>query len=166
MLLPAWLWVLLAASAFVTSVAALATCLSYRRRIESIIKDASSVADLASKKIRFDAELEQCTKSLDENRKELRKLDSERKQQESLKQELANLSSQVAEAKQKRDEYEKEAADLRDVVSALKEDRDRPESEKEDLEIDGDTSKEPLENSEDVRSIVKLRVVKKHRLAI
>ena len=150
MLLPAWLWVLLAASAFVTSLAALTTCLSYRRRIESVIKDASSVADLASKKIGLDAELEQCTKLLDENRKELRK------QQGSLKGELAILSSQIAEAKQKRDEYEKEAAELRDVVSALKG----------DIEIDRDTSKEPLENSEDVRSVVKLRVVKKHRLAI
>ena len=58
----------------------LAIYLYCRRRMEAIIECASSVVDLAAKKQGLEAEIEQCMKSLDENREELRKLDAERKQ--------------------------------------------------------------------------------------
>ena len=164
MLLPVWLWVFTTMFSLFISIAALAVCLSYRRRIESIIKDASSVADLTSKKIHLDAEIDQCMKALDKNREELRKLESERQHQESLREELANLSDQIAQEKQKADDYRKEAKDLQKTITDLKQEYDRLNSEKGELEIDRDMEKEQLESGEDARSVVKLRVVKRHML--
>ncbi|MBW2061990.1 MAG: hypothetical protein JRI95_10570 [Deltaproteobacteria bacterium] len=192
MVVPVWLWVFTTMLALFISIAALAVCLSYRRRIESIIEDASSVADLTSKKIRLDAEIDQCVKaldkrreeirelesegkqidaeieqrrkSLDENREELRKLESERQQQESLRQELARLADQVAQEKQKVNEYRKEAEDLQRTISDLKQEYDRLNSEKDELEIVRNMEKVQLMSEDDARSVVKLRVVKRHML--
>lgn len=102
MLSPAWLGVFVIMYGLVIVFVVLGIYVYCRRRIESIIKDASSVVDLAAKK-----------QGLEE---ELRKLDAERKQQESLRQEFASLSIQVAQEKQKRDEYRKEATDLQNVI--------------------------------------------------
>jgi chromosome segregation ATPase len=132
--------------------------------MESIIKDASSLVDLTAKKQGLEADIEQCMKSLDENREELRKLDGERKQQESLRQDLASVSSQVAEEEKKRNEYRKEVEDLQTVISALSQDLERLESGKADQEIKNDVAKEELENAEKDKPIVKLRVVRKHKL--
>ena len=119
MLSPAWLGVFVIIYGLVIVSVVLAIYLYCRRRMESIIEGASSVVDLTAKKQGLEADIEQCMKSLDENREELRKLDVERKQQESLRQELASLSIQVAEEKQKGDEYRKEAEDLQNVISCL-----------------------------------------------
>jgi chromosome segregation ATPase len=132
--------------------------------MESIIKDASSLVDLTAKKQGLEADIERCMKSLDENREELRKLDGERKQQESLRQDLASVSSQVAEEEKKRNEYRKEVEDLQTVISALSQDLERLESGKADQEIKNDVAKEESENAEEDKPIVKLRVVKKHKL--
>jgi len=219
MLSPAWLGVFVIMYGLVIVSVVLATYFYCRRRMESIIKDASSlvdltakkqgleadieqcmkslelkkleaegqkqeslredlakdlqnvvsafkqeVTDLTAKKQRLDGEIEQCMKSLDENREEIRKLDGERQKQESLREDLANLSSQVAEEKQKRDEYRKEAEDLQNVISALSQDVERLESGKADQEIKNDVAKEELENAEEDKPIVKLRVVRKHKL--
>jgi len=150
--------------ALVISILALVVCLSYRRRIESIIEDASSVADLTSKKILLDTEIEQCRKSLDETREELQKLESERRQQESLREELANLSDQVAQEKLKIDEYRKESEDLQNTVSDLKQEYDCLNSEKAEMDIDRDMEKEQLKSEEDAKFVVKLRKVKRHML--
>ena len=157
MLLPDWVWVFTTTFASIISITALAICLSYRRRIESIIEDASSVADLTSQKIRLDAEIERCVQSLDKDREELRKLESERQQQESLRQELA-------QEKQKVDEYRKEAEVLQNAVSGLKQDCDRLNSEKTGLATDRDMKEGQLESEADAKSVVKLRVVKRHTL--
>ncbi len=164
MLSPAWVGVFVTTFGLATVFIVLAIYLYCRRRMESIISDASSVVDLAAKKHDLEAEIEQSMKSIDENREELRKLDSERKQQELLRQEFASLSIQVPQEKQKRDEYRTEAADLQNVVSALKQDRDRLESEKADQEIKNDVAEEELKNAEEVKPIVKLKVVRKHKL--
>lgn len=164
MLSPAWLGVFVATYGLVIVFVVLAIYLYSRRRMESIIEGASSVVDLATKKQGLEAEIEQCMKSLDENREELRKLDAERKQQESLRQELASLSIQVAEEKQKGDEYRKEAEDLQNVISALSQDLERLESGKADQEIKSDVVEEELENAEEDKPIVKLRVMRKHKL--
>jgi chromosome segregation ATPase len=132
--------------------------------MESIIKDASSLVDLTAKKQGLEVDIERCMKSLDENREELRKLDGERKQQESLRQDLASVSSQVAEEEKKRNEYRKEVEDLQTVISALSQDLERLESGKADQEIKNDVAKEESENAEEDKPIVKLRVVKKHKL--
>ena len=164
MLLPIWLWVFTTMFALFISIAALAVCLSYRRRIESIIKDASSVADLTSKKIHLDAEMDQCTKALDKDREELRKLESERQNQESLREELANLSDQIVQEKQKVDKYRKEAEDLQETISDFKQKYDRLNPEKDELETDREMEIVQLMSEEDAMSVVKLRVVKRHML--
>lgn len=150
MLSPAWLGVFVIMYGLVIVSVVLATYFYCRRQMESIIKDASSLVDLTAKK-----------QGLEE---ELRKLDGERQKQESLREDLASLSSQVAEEKQKRHEYRKEAEDLQTVISALSQDVERLESRKADLELRNDVAKEELENAEKDKPIVKLRVVRKHRL--
>lgn len=150
MLSPAWLGVFVIMYGLVIVSVVLATYFYCRRQMESIIKDASSLVDLTAKK-----------QGLEE---ELRKLDGERQKQESLREELASLSIQVAQEKQKRHEYRKEAEDLQTVISALSQDVERLESRKADLELRNDVAKEELENAEKDKPIVKLRVVRKHRL--
>ena len=164
MLSPAWLGVFVIMYGLVIVSVVLATYFYCRRQMESIIKDASSLVDLTAKKQGLEADIEQCMKSLDENREELRKLDGERKQQESLRQDLASVSSQVAEEEKKRNEYRKEVEDLQTVISALSQDLERLESGKADQEIKNDVAKEESENAEEDKPIVKLRVVKKHKL--
>ncbi len=150
MLSPAWLGVFVIMYGLVIVSVVLAIYLYSRRRMESIIEGASSVVDLAAKK-----------QGLEE---ELRKLDGERQKQESLREELASLSIQVAQEKQKRHEYRKEAEDLQTVISALSQDLERLESGKAEQEIKNDVAKEELENAEKDKPIVKLRVVRKHKL--
>lgn len=150
MLSPAWLGVFVIMYGLVIVSVVLATYFYCRRQMESIIKDASSLVDLTAKK-----------QGLEE---ELRKLDGERQKQESLREELASLSIQVAQEKQKRHEYRKEAEDLQTVISALSQDVERLESRKADQELRNDVAKEELENAEKDKPIVKLRVVRKHRL--
>lgn len=164
MLSPAWLGVFVIVYGLVIVSVVLATYFYCRRQMESIIKDASSLVDLTAKKQGLEADIEQSMKSLDENREELRKFDVERKQQESLREDLASLSSQVAQEKQKRDEHRKEAEDLQNVISALSQDVERLESGKAEQEIKNDVAKEELENAEEDKPIVKLRVVRKHKL--
>ncbi len=164
MLSPAWLGVFVIMYGLIIVSVVLATYFYCRRQMESIIKDASSLVDLTAKKQGFEADIEQCMKSLDENREELRKFDVERKQQESLREDLASLSSQVAEEEKKRDEYRKEAEDPQNVISALSQDLERLESGKADQEIKSDVVEEELENAEEDKPIVKLRVMRKHKL--
>ena len=164
MLLPVWFWVFLTLFGLVIVLVVSVTCLYFCRRVDSIIKDASSVVDFKDLKQRLDGEIEQSKKSLDENRVELRKLESERRRQESLKQELANLSSQVAQEKIKSDEYKKQAEDPHDVISARSQDLDRLKSEEASREIERERSEEQLgfENEEEIRPLVKTRRVRKH----
>lgn len=164
MLSPAWFGVFVTTFGLVIVFVVFAIYLYCRRRMESIIEDASSVVDLAAKKQDLEAQIGQCMKSLDENREELRKLDAERKQQESLRQEVAGLSIQVADEKQKRDEYRREAIEIQNVVSVLMRDRDRLESEMADLEIKNEVAEEKSKNAEELKPLVKLRVVRKHKL--
>jgi len=96
MSLTAWLWVFTSFALFI-SFAAIAICLSYRRRIESFIKDAFNVADLGSEKVHLEAEIERCKKTLNENREKLQKIDADRQKRESLRKDLDLLSNQVAE---------------------------------------------------------------------
>ncbi len=133
MSLIAWLWVF-TAFALVIAFAAIAICLSYRRRIESIVKDAFDVADLASEKVRLEAEIERCKKSLDENREELRKIDTDRQKQESLREELAK--------------------DLRNIVSVNKQEVADLTAQKKDLQTETEQYKKSLdENREELRKI-------------
>jgi Na+-transporting methylmalonyl-CoA/oxaloacetate decarboxylase gamma subunit len=164
MLSPAWFGVFVTTFGLAIVFLVLAIYVYFRRRMGTIIEDASSLVDLTAKKQGLEAEIEQCMKSLDENREELRKLDAERKQQESLRQELASLSNQVAEEKQKRDQYRTEVRDVQNVVFAFMQDRDWLESRKAYQEIKSDVAEEELRNAEEVKPLVKLRVVRKHKL--
>lgn len=152
MLSPAWLGVFVIMYGLVIVSVVLAIYLYSRRRMESIIEGASSVVDLAAKK-----------QGLEE---ELRKLDGERQKQESLREELTSLSIQVAQEKQKRHEYRKEAEDLQNVISALSQDLESLESEEADRGIEREVAGGQLESAEEDRPLVKLRVVRRHKLRI
>ena len=152
MLSPAWLGVFVIMYGLVIVSVVLATYFYCRRQMESIIKDASSLVDLTAKK-----------QGLEE---ELRKLDGERQKQESLREDLASLSSQIDEEEKKRDEYRKEAKDLQNVISALSQDLESLESEEADRGIEREVAEGQLENAEEDRPLVKLRVVRRHKLRI
>ena len=101
----------------------------YHNRIKAVIKESENVADLATKKERLEAEINQCHDWLKNNREELLKLDAECKQQEELRQELANLQTRAAQEQQKVDELSKESTSLQNVISTLAQDRERLEKE-------------------------------------
>ena len=212
MLATAWYWVFLILLGLIIFLVVLGTCLYFRRRVESIVREASGVADLSSQKQRLDSEIEQCMKSLelkkleaerekqeslkqalakdlqevvsafkgevadltgkkqgldseieqclktlDETREELRKFDGERQKQISLREDLAELSSQVAEEEKKRDEYRKEAEDLRNDISDLKQDLGG---------LAPEAAEEQTGKANGVSPLVKLRRVSKHKLRI
>ena len=108
-----------------------------------------NVTDLTAIKQHLDAEIEQYRKSLDENREALQKIQTEYQQHEPMKQDLANLSGQVTQEKQKIDEYRKEAEELQNVISTLTQERERLESEKEDLKIQSDVARKHLDDEEE-----------------
>lgn len=132
--LPALLWAIITGISLIVVLLALGIYLWYRRRVEAVVSDASKVAELAAKKDQLEAEIEQCRKWLEDNREELLKLDAERRQQELLRQELADHSIKLAQEEQKLAEIRKEATDLQNVVSTLAQDRDRLDGEKATLE--------------------------------
>ena len=149
MSLIAWLWVF-TAFALVIAFAAIAICLSYRRRIESIVKDAFDVADLASEKVRLEAEIERCKKSLDENLEELRKIDADRQKQESLrkelakdlqnivsvnKQEVADLTAQKTGLQTETEQYKKSLDENREELRKIDEERQQQELLRKNLDL-------------------------------
>lgn len=180
MLLPVWFWVFPTLFGLVTVLVVSGTCLYFRRRVESIIKDASSVVEFKDLKQRLDGEVEQCRRSLDEKRATLlkledekratlRKLESEHQRQSSLKKELADLSTQVAQEKIKLDEYRKEVEDPHTIVIPDRsQELDGLESETANREIKNELSSEgqlEFTNEDEIRPLVKSRRVRKHKPA-
>ncbi len=123
--LPTSLWGLIAGLSLVLVLLACCMYAWYHKRFKSVLKDSEDVADLAAKKERLEAEINQCQDWLKNNREELLRLDVERKQQEELRQELASLQMKAAQEQQKVDDLSKESTILQNVISTLVEDRDR-----------------------------------------
>lgn len=128
--LPTALWALVTGMSLVLVLVAFGIYLWYRKRVEAVIEDASTVANLAAQKGQLEAEIEQCRNWLKDNREELLKLDAERREQELLRQELARLQMESAQTEQRQDELRKEASDFQNIVSTLAQDRDRLIAEK------------------------------------
>lgn len=123
-----------------------------------------NLAELERRRQDLEAEIERGVKVLDGHREDLKKLESERRQQESLRRELARLMEQVGQEEKRRDGYVKESSELQVLVSSLNEEHARLKSEIEDLQFDRDVEKEVSKGEEVAESIVKRRVTRKHRL--
>lgn len=123
--LPTSLWGLTTGISLILVLLACGMYAWYHKRFKAVLKDSEDVADLATKKVRLEAEINQCQDWLKNNREELLKLDAERKQQEELRQELTNLQIKVAQEQQKVDDLSKESTSLQNVISTLAQDRDR-----------------------------------------
>lgn len=181
MLLPDWLWILVTIIALVISVLALFNGLSARKRLEKLESDQwlrkeaeeisnkisalrQNLTDLERRRQDLEAEIEREVKSLDGNREELKRLESERRRQESLRQELSRLMEQVGQEEKRRDGYVKESSELQVLVSSLNDEHARLKSEIEALRFDRDIEKEVSKDEEGAESIVKRRVTRKHRL--
>jgi len=149
--LSASLWIFVTTFGLVIVLLALFAYLWYRSRVKAVGIEVSSVANLAAEKDQLEAEIAQCRKWLENNKEDLLKLDAERKQQEMLRQELADQQTKVAQEEQKADELRKEATDLQNVVSSLTLDRDRLETEKVDLENKRDAAKKQANTAEQVK---------------
>lgn len=181
MVLPAWLWILVTIVALVISVLALFTGLSVRKRLEKIESDQllrreaaevsnritelrQNLADSERRKQDLEAEIERGVKLLAGYREDLKRLESERRQQESLRQDLARLAEQVGQEEKRRDGYSKESSELQTLVSSLNEEHARLKTEIEDLQFHRDVEKEVTKDEEGAVSIVKCRVIRKHTL--
>lgn len=123
--LPTSLWGLTTGISLILVLLACGMYVWYNKRFKAVLKDSEDVADLATKKVRLEAEINQCQDWLNNNREELLKLDAERKQQEELRQELTNLQIKDAQEQQKVDDLSKESTSLQNVISTLAQDRDR-----------------------------------------
>ena len=89
--LPTALWALVTGMSLVLVLVAFGIYLWYRKRVEAVIKDASTVADLAAQKDYLEADIEQSRNWLKDNREELLKQDAQRREQELL---LLDLKTQ------------------------------------------------------------------------
>jgi uncharacterized coiled-coil DUF342 family protein len=105
-----------------------------KKRIAAALSDSADVANLAAEKEMLQADVQQCRNWLDQNREELLQLDSERAQQETLREELAKLSTEVFQEEQKLDEVRNEAGSLQHVISTLSDDKDKIENKIAELE--------------------------------
>lgn len=123
--LPTSLWVLTTGISLILVLLACGMYAWYHKRFKAVLNDSKDVADLAAKKEIFEAEIKQCQDWLNNNKEELLRLDAERKQQELLRQELANLETRAAQEQQKVDDLSKESTSLQNVISTLAQDRDR-----------------------------------------
>lgn len=123
--LPTSLWGLTTGLSLILVLLACGMYAWYQKRLKAILDGAEDVANLAAKKERLEAEINQCQDWLKNNREELLRLDAERKQQEELRQVLTNLLTNVAQEQQKVDDLSKESTNLQSVISTLAQDRDR-----------------------------------------
>lgn len=123
--LPTSIWGLMTGLSLILVLLACGMYVYYHKRLKAVIGDAKDVADLAAEKERLEAEIKQCQDWLKNNREELLRLDTERKQQEELRQELTNLETRAAQEQQKVDDLSKESTTLQNVISTLAQDRDR-----------------------------------------
>ena len=106
----------------------------YKARLRAIIGDGKDVADLAQRKELLQSEIERCDEWIKTSREELLRLDAERKQQEELRTELANLQGQVAQNQQKTDDLSRESQAIQSAVIALTQDKDALVKEKDSLQ--------------------------------
>ena len=145
--LPTSIWGLMTGLSLILVLLACGMYVYYHNRLKAVIGDSKDVADLAAKKEGLEAEINQCQDWLKNNREELLKLDAERKQQEALRQELANLQTKAAQEQQKVDDFSKESTILQNVISTLAQDRDRITKEIDDGGVILERNKNDVEES-------------------
>jgi len=131
---PFLIWAVVTGMSIILLIFASSIYFWYRSRVRALAKDSEDVAEFAAQKTLLEAEIEQCKGWLDSQKEELLRIEAERKHQEDLRQELANLATQLAEDRQKAEDFRKETTDLQNVVSALAQDRDKIKIETELLE--------------------------------
>ncbi len=96
----------------------------YRNRLRAMLQDGQDVADLAQKKDQLQAEIQRCDEWIKTSREELLRLDAERKQQEDLRIQLADLLGKVAQGQQKVDDLARESEAIQAAVVTLSQDKD------------------------------------------
>lgn len=126
----------------------------------SVLKQ--NVTDLESRKQRLEEEIKACVKLLHENREELKRVESESRQQEPLRLEITRLREQVAQEENKKDDTIKEVTELQGLVSSLNEEHARLESEIEEMQFNRDMEREVSRDEEAAESVIKRRIIRKH----
>jgi peptidoglycan hydrolase CwlO-like protein len=148
---PVTLWALVTGLSLVIVIVVLCTYLFYNKFLKALGDDTSSLANLAAQKKHLEADIEQCRNWLRDNREELLRQDTERQEQERLRQELATLQMECEQVEQRRDNVRTEAGDLQNVVSTLVQDRDRLLAEKEALNEEKDQAETATKAAEEER---------------
>ena len=105
----------------------------YKSRLRAMLKDGQDIADLAQKKDLLQTEIQRCDEWIKTSHEKLLRLDGERKIQEELRLELANLQKNAAQEQQKVNNSTKELDTIRATVLALSQDKDNLLKEKDYL---------------------------------
>jgi chromosome segregation ATPase len=124
-----------------------------------------NMSELETRKQSLQTDIKVQAKLHDQQLEELKRLVSERQQQDSLRRELAGLGEQVAQEEKKRDDTIQEISELQNSVASLRKEHERLKSEIEEFQSALDAEDTPG-SEERTALIVKRRIVKKHGLGI
>jgi chromosome segregation ATPase len=125
-----------------------------------------NMTELEGRKQSLQTEIKVQEKLHDQQLEELKRLAFDRQKLESLRQEFAELAEQVAQEEKKRDGTLQEIAELQSAISSLNKEHARLESEISEMRFNRDIEEEVLKSEENAESVVKRRIVRKHRLVI
>lgn len=110
--MPAVLWIMAAALTILILVIVFGYYVHWRHREKAMVRDSETVANLSAERQRLMADNDELQKSINNYKDELLQLEAERKEQEQLREELAQLENQCLAKDQENESLRKEVGDL------------------------------------------------------
>ena len=110
--LPTAVWLFAAALAIILVLFSFVHYLYYKRRIEAVVEDSATAADLAAKREILQADVTALRTWLDKQSDEINRLKAEREEQERLRAELDRLANEGAVQDQKNEVLRREVGEL------------------------------------------------------
>jgi peptidoglycan hydrolase CwlO-like protein len=128
-LLPTSLWLLATALLLILLIMGFSLYWYYRNRLQSLVPEAKSTAELAARKDMLQADVDALRQWFKEQQDEIQRIQSEREEQERIRQKLSELEQMCAQKDNENETLRKEVGDLESRRSEFIESREKLEKE-------------------------------------
>jgi hypothetical protein len=128
-LLPTSLWLLATALLLILLIMGFSLYWYYRNRLQSLVPEAKSTAELAARKDMLQADVDALRQWFKEQQDEIQRIQSEREEQERIRQKLSELEQMCAQKDNENETLRKEVGDLESRRGELIESREKLEKE-------------------------------------
>jgi len=132
-LLPTSLWLLATALLLILLIMGFSLYWYYRNRLQSLVPEAKSTAELAARKDMLQADVDALRQWFKEQQDEIQRIQSEREEQERIRQKLSELEEMCAQKDNENENLRKEVGDLESRRAELIESREKLEKEVREL---------------------------------